>query len=79
MAVRLLVFGALTEVTGTSSFEFEVEAPCAIDGLRARLTARWPGLADRPFRMAVNHEFASDEVAVADGDEVALLPPFAGG
>jgi molybdopterin converting factor small subunit len=29
--------------------------------------------------IAVNQEIAQDETVVSDGDEVAFLPPFAGG
>ena len=29
--------------------------------------------------IAVNQEIAQDETLVSDGDEVAFLPPFAGG
>ena len=31
------------------------------------------------FRVAVNQDFADDDRALADGDELALIPPVAGG
>ena len=31
------------------------------------------------FRIAVNNRLESDEPVLSDGDEVAYLPPFAGG
>ena len=31
------------------------------------------------FRVAVNQDFVDDDHALADGDELALIPPVAGG
>jgi molybdopterin synthase catalytic subunit len=49
--------------------------------LRELLVASQPAfekLAGR-LRVAVNREFASDDALLADGDEVAFLPPVSGG
>jgi len=39
----------------------------------------FPSLSQYTFQFAVNKEKVNDNVSLNDHDEVALLPPFAGG
>jgi molybdopterin synthase catalytic subunit len=81
MQVTVKWFGPLREATGTK--ELGVRLP---DGARlrdlaallAREHAAFAAMADR-LRAAVNQEVAEAEARLADGDEVAFLPPVAGG
>src|SRR6476659_787244 len=52
-----------------------------IEDVWAEMARRYPGLAPhRPFvRAARNGAYAGWEVSLADGDEVAFLPPVSGG
>ncbi len=72
-AVRVRLFAGLRERAGWS--EREVEAATVAD--------LWPqlGLGDEPpgLLYAVNQEYAEKELALADGDEVAVIPPVSGG
>jgi molybdopterin converting factor small subunit len=77
MALRVLFFGALQDCTGTHALLHEPAAD--VVALRRRLEERYPCLAGQSYRFAVNAEMAAGAAALADGDEVALLPPFAGG
>ena len=78
MKVEVLFFGSLTEHTGTSSVTLEDVGNTG--QLLAALESRWPGLMDRTHRLALNQAFVKgDEVSLKDGDEVAIMPPFAGG
>lgn len=78
MKVEVLFFGSLTEHTGTSSTT--LEDVCDTRQLLAALESRWPGLTERTHRLALNQAFVKDEkVSLKDGDEVAVMPPFAGG
>ena len=71
MSVRL--FAGLRERAGWSSRELDA----------ATVADVWPqlGLGDEPpgLLYAVNKEYAGRETALADGDEVALIPPVSGG
>jgi len=49
------------------------------DELKAWLFEHNPHLRGLPLRIAVNREIISSNTMLADGDEVALLPPFSGG
>jgi molybdopterin synthase catalytic subunit len=72
VAVRL--FAGLREQAGWSQRE--------LDGLE-RVRDVWPalGLGDEPpgLLYAVNREYADRDRELADGDEVALIPPVSGG
>jgi molybdopterin synthase sulfur carrier subunit len=78
MKVEVLFFGSLTEHTGISSTTLENVRDTR--QLLAALESRWPGLTERTHRLALNQSFVKgEEVSLKDGDEVAVMPPFAGG
>jgi MoaE-MoaD fusion protein len=76
--VRVVVklFAGLREQAGAGTRELDLP-----DGARAR--DAWPplGLGDEPAGLlyAVNKRYAAPDDALADGDEVALIPPVSGG
>jgi molybdopterin synthase catalytic subunit/molybdopterin converting factor small subunit len=73
VTVRVRLFAGLRERAGWS--EREIDAATVADV--------WPalGLGDEPDGLlyAVNKEYAAPTRALADGDEVALIPPVSGG
>jgi molybdopterin synthase catalytic subunit len=81
MRVRVLFFGVLKDLAGGSSEDAEF---CEGADLRAVLDhylAELPGLAKMAGSIVVarNHAFAAPATKIADGDEIALLPPVSGG
>ena len=81
MRVTVRLFARLRELAGAS--ELQQELP---DGALARtswesLVRAHPALADygAAISCAVNEEYAPLTTALADGDEVAFLPPVSGG
>lgn len=49
------------------------------DLLRKRLISDYPKLVDYPFVVAVDKKVINENRTLKEDDEVALLPPFAGG
>lgn len=81
MRLSVRLFGALAERTGREREAVDLpEGSTGVDLLRA-IRARYPSAApvlDR-VSLAVNLEVVSPERELAAGEEVALLPPVAGG
>jgi len=75
------LFGSVREGAGAKELLVELPAGAAVRELRALLArdhAAVGQLGER-VRIAVNQRLASEEDALAEGDEVALLPPVSGG
>ena len=76
MQIEVRLFAGLRERAGTGARELELPGAAAVADV-------WPalGLGDEPpgLLYAVNKEYASRDQALADGDEVALIPPVSGG
>lgn len=80
MRIHTLLFATYRDLAGTDSLELELPSGATAGDLVARLRSR-NGLAAIPAApaLAVNQVYAPLTTMLADGDEVALLPPVAGG
>lgn len=80
-AVRLLAFAGARDVLGTGELMLPLAAPCSAAELLDEVCRRYPALDPwrRSLRIAVNGTYAAAEDRIAAGDEVALIPPVAGG
>ena len=76
MRVAVKLFAALREQAGLRERELELANGARVDDV-------WPalGLGEEPRGLvyAVNRAYAERGTALADGDEVALIPPVSGG
>ena len=81
MRVRILFFGPLKDLVGTSSEEIDLPAGSDLRAVFERYRARQPRLGElaRSIVIARNREFAPPSTAVSEGDEIAFLPPVSGG
>lgn len=81
--VRVLLrhFAALRAQVGTDAEEVEVPADTTAEALVALVAERHPAAAAlcRASRVAIGDRFVKGRVELADGDEVALIPPVSGG
>ncbi len=81
MQVTVKWFGPLREATGTKELGVRLPEGARLRDLATLLAREHAGfreLAPR-LRAAVNQALVEDDPALADGDEVAFLPPVAGG
>jgi molybdopterin converting factor subunit 1 len=81
IAVRARLFARLREQAGTDVENIEVPAGSTVSDVYAAVKKMHPGLQvdQSGVRAALNQEFAAWEAPVADGDEVAFIPPVSGG
>ena len=77
MKVTVLFFRVLTDVTGMSLTVYE--GADTLEHLKMRVADDYPETVHYSFRVAVNNEISDVDMPLKDGDEVAFLPPFAGG
>jgi MoaE-MoaD fusion protein len=81
IAVRARLFARLREQAGTETETLELPAGSTLADVYEALRQRHPALeSDRSaVRAALNQEFNDWSAKVADGDEVAFIPPVSGG
>lgn len=81
MRVRIRLFATFREVVGRGDIPWIVREGATLEDLLEDLLAKHPGL--KPHRasmlLAVNREFATPDVRLRPGDEVAVMPPVSGG
>lgn len=81
IAVRTLFFAAYRDLVGTSTVDVELPEGASVGDLVARLRGRghpFDVLPEEPA-VAVNRRYASLAEPLGSGDEVAFIPPVAGG
>jgi MoaD family protein len=77
--VRVRLFAALRETAGASEVESSGRSVGdVVDELSTRFGERFAAIA-AASSFVVNQERAARSTAIADGDEVAILPPVSGG
>ena len=77
MQVKVLFFGVLAEVTGTNCKHYsDVKST---GDLKLRIQDEFPEVVHYNFRISLNSVLTDNDLLLNDGDEVALMPPFAGG
>ena len=80
MTVTLLLFASYADAFGASTLDMELPQESTVGDVLSAVRAH-PGanrLPPSPL-VAVNQRYATLESIVREGDEVALIPPVAGG
>lgn len=81
MRVTVRLFARLRDLTGAAEFERDVSPGSTAGSIWRELVGEYPVLSgyERSISVAVNADYARMDRPVADGDEVAFLPPVSGG
>ena len=75
--MKILLFGELTDIT-KSAF-IEIGTANNIVELKDLVHEKFPALQNCKFQIAVNSSLTAENISLNETDEIALLPPFAGG
>lgn len=80
LTVRVLLFASYADTLGFDSVELRFEAPVTVGDVLDRLRALPGGnrLPPRPL-CALNLTHVKSDARVSGGDELAIMPPLAGG
>lgn len=81
MKIRILFFAAYRELLDLGELKVELPGEASVSDLLQHLWDRGDSFALLPSNpvVAVNREFAPLDATLQDGDEVAFVPPVAGG
>jgi len=75
--VKVLLFGVLMSESGKQILE--IEGVKTILDLKEKLEKKFPIFSEYQYQIFVNHEQAQEGKVLKSHDEIALIPPFAGG
>ena len=80
MKIQLLFFGITTDLVGESSIPFKLNNSVSVNELKEQLKITYPTLKNiHEFAIAVNEDYANDDLVLKEGDVVAIIPPVSGG
>lgn len=81
--VKVRFFAVLKHLVGKDELSLEIEKETTLAELIEKLQEELPVLKDllseRKILISVNQEAAEKNCLIRNGDEIAFLPPFAGG
>ncbi len=80
MTVRVLLFASYADALGRPDVTMELPAGARVRDVLDRVKALVAGkrVPDKPL-VAVNQRYAREDQALGPSDEVAIIPPVAGG
>ena len=81
MRVRVLLFAVIRDAAQTSEVEVELGAAAHAGDAIAAVASQFPQITRYLARaaVAVNRRYATTKSPLAEGDEVAIIPPVSGG
>lgn len=79
MKFTIKSYGIAKDILGDRNVVIETTAG-TVGELRSWLTTRYPSLTElRSLFIAVNQNYAANEIALKETDEIVLIPPVSGG
>lgn len=80
MNLSILTFGIAKDITGSAVLEWPFDKPLTVGELQVQLLERYPAFRSlASLRLAVNKSYSTPDTPLQPGDEIALIPPVAGG
>ncbi len=77
MKIKLLTFGVINEIVENK--QISNEQIKSTDDLIIILENKYPEIKNLNYKISVNRKLINGNTILNDNDEVAVLPPFAGG
>ncbi|HRN41043.1 MAG TPA: MoaD/ThiS family protein [Vicingus sp.] len=80
MKINVIYFGMIAEAIGKNVETLQINSiQPNTDDLTTFFIQQYPVLKNKSFKIAVNQQMATNNTVINENDEIALLPPFAGG
>ncbi|MEP3209384.1 MAG: MoaD/ThiS family protein [Maribacter sp.] len=80
--MEVLLFGIAKDIVGESQIQFTEpdKMPSSVSELKQMISSTYPDFAKlSSLAVAVNSEYAQDDVPLNGNDEIAIIPPVSGG
>lgn len=78
--MNILCFGIARDIVQGNSLEINEDTPATVSDLRAWLRMNYPAFQElKHFMVAVNQEYAADDMPLHAKDEIVIIPPVSGG
>jgi len=78
--MKVLCFGIAKEIIGSSEIQIGGEHINTVSELKSWIHHTYPEFNSlNSCMIAVNQEYAEDSQSLSNGDEIAIIPPVAGG
>ena len=79
MRIHVLLFASYADALGADSLDVDVAAPASVRDLLTAVQARAAHAVPPSPLVAVNAEYATLDQLLHANDEIAIIPPVAGG
>lgn len=80
MTITVKYFGLVADITQKKEEQLFIESEAmTLNQLQSKLESKYPELKNTTYSFAVNQSLSQSNEALKNNDEIALLPPFAGG
>jgi len=80
MTITLKYFGLLADITHLKEEQLTFdEETIPVSVLKSKIENRYQMMQNTTYSIAVNQAMSGLQTAIKDQDEIAFLPPFAGG
>ncbi|WP_152270746.1 MoaD/ThiS family protein [Agriterribacter humi] len=80
MKTTILTFGIAKEIFNGASKEMNLKDGITVAELKNSLEAAYPEMKKlHSYLIAVNNEYAEDDLVLDSADEIAIIPPVSGG
>ncbi|GAB7255588.1 MoaD/ThiS family protein [Polaribacter sp. OB-PA-B3] len=80
MKIKTLFFGITSDLVEESQLDFDVKNNLSIKDFKQFLIEKHPSLENiNSYAIAVNEEYAEEDLLLKENDIVAIIPPVSGG
>ena len=79
MKVTVKYFGMVADTAKCQEEVFDIENGFSITDLKVLIEKKYPEIIAVVYSVALNKKLLLSDVILNENDEIALLPPFAGG
>jgi molybdopterin converting factor subunit 1 len=80
MKIKILAFGIARDIVGGFETTLELPTDATVADVKQQLTTQFPDFQKlASLKLAVNADYATDDLILTSEDEIVIIPPVSGG